>query len=80
MWLSTKNISTNQLSKKLDYKIIGIFDIIRKKNISLKLQLSQVMKIDNVLHPNLLWKTFINLLIGQVKELTPSVIIDNEKE
>ena len=37
MWLSTKYISTNQLSKKLDHKMIGPFKVIRKKNILLKL-------------------------------------------
>ena len=28
IWLSTKNINTNQLSKKLDHKIIDPFEII----------------------------------------------------
>ena len=56
-WLSTKNISTDRLSKKLDHKMIGLFEVIRKKSISLELQLSQVMKIYNVFHLNLLQKT-----------------------
>lgn len=33
MWLSSKNISTAQLSKKLNHEIIDFFEIIRKKNI-----------------------------------------------
>ena len=37
MWLFTKNISTDQLSKKLDYKIIGFFKVIKKKGISIEL-------------------------------------------
>ena len=53
IWLSTKNISTDRLSKKLDHKIIGFFDIIEKKSISLELQLPQAMKIHNVFHWNL---------------------------
>ena len=39
MWLSKKNINTNQPFKKLNHKIIGLFEVIRKKEISLKLQL-----------------------------------------
>lgn len=37
VWLFTKNISTNQLSKKIYHKIIGFFEVIRTKNISLQL-------------------------------------------
>ena len=40
MLLFTKNISTDQLSKKLDHKIINSFKVIEKKDISLELQLS----------------------------------------
>ena len=80
VWLSTKNSSTNQLYKKLDYKIIGPFDVIRKKGILLKLQLSQARKIHNVFHLNLLQKASTNLLTGQVNEPVPPVIIDNEEE
>ena len=54
VWLSTKNISTDRPSKKLDHKMIGPFEVIGKKGISLELQLPQAMKIHNVFHPNLL--------------------------
>ncbi len=37
VWLSIKNINTNRSSKKLDHKIIDLFDIIGKKDISLEL-------------------------------------------
>lgn len=37
MWLFIKNISTGQLFKKLDYKIIDTFIFIEKKGISIKL-------------------------------------------
>ena len=54
VWLSTKNISTDRPSKKLDHKMIGPFEKKKKKGISLELQLPQAMKIHNVFDPNLL--------------------------
>ena len=80
VWLSTKNISTNQLFKKLDHKMIGLFNVIRKKSILLELQFPQAIKIHNVFHLNLFQKAFINLLTSQVNESTPPITIDNEKE
>lgn len=65
---------------KLDHKIIGFFDVIRKKSILLKLQLPQIMKIDNVFHLNFFQKAFIDLLISQVNELALPVIINNEEK
>ncbi len=80
VWLSTKNISTNQLSKKLDHKIIGPFDVIGKKSISLELQRSQAMNIHNVFQPNFFPKTSTDSLTGQVNKPAPPVIINNEEE
>ena len=79
MSLSTKNISINWPSKKLDHKIINLFEII-KKSILLKLQLLQAMKIYNIFYLNLLQKVLIDLLTSQVNELVLPVIIKNEKE
>ena len=53
IWLSTKNISTDLPSKKLNHKMIGSFEVIGKKRILLELKLPQAMKIHNVFHPNL---------------------------
>ena len=80
MWLSIKNINTNQPSKKLDYKIIGSFEIIGKKNILQELQLSQAMKIHNVFHLNLLQKSSTNPLTSQVNKPALPIIINNKEE
>ena len=60
--------------------MIGPFEVIGKKNISLELQLPQTMKIYNVFHPNLLQKTSTDPLTGQVNEPAPPVMINNEEE
>ena len=54
VWLSTNNIIINRLSKKLDHKMIGPFKVIEKKDILLKLQLPQIIKIHNIFHLNFL--------------------------
>ena len=38
-WLSTRNITTDQPSKKLDYKMLGFFEIIGNKGVFVKLLL-----------------------------------------
>ena len=60
--------------------MIGPFEVIGKKGISLELQLPQAMKIHNVFHPNLLRKTSTDPLTSQVNEPAPPAIIDNEEE
>ena len=78
MWLFTQNINTKHPFKTLDYKMIALFKVIRKKNILLKLQIPQALKIHNNFHLNLLQKTSIDLLIGQINELTLPVGINNK--
>lgn len=80
VWLFTKNINTDQTSKKLDYKIIDFFEVIGKKSISLELQLPQTMKIHNIFHPNFFQKTSTDPLTGQINKSAPWVIINNEEE
>lgn len=75
IWLFTKNISVDQLSKKLDHKIIGLFKVIEKKSILLELQLPQSMKIYNVFRLNLLEKALTDPLKGQINESAPPIII-----
>lgn len=80
MWLSTKNMNTDQPSKKLDNSMIDPFEIIKKNIISLELLFPQTMKIQNVFQLNLLQKTLTDLLIGQGNELVLAVIINNEEK
>ena len=56
VWLSTRNITIDRLSKKLEHKMLGLFKVIGNKRVSIELQLLQSIKIHNVFHPNLLQK------------------------
>ena len=80
VWLSTRNITTDRPSKKLDHKMLGPFEVIGNKGISVDLQLPQSMKLHNVFHPNLLRKASTDPLTNQVNEPPTPVIINNEEE
>ena len=80
VWLSTRNITTNRPSKKLDHKMLGPFEVIGNKRVSVELQLPQSMKIHNVFHPNLLRKASTDPLTNQVNEPPPPIIVNNEEE
>ena len=60
--------------------MLGLFEVIVNKGVSVELQLPQSMKIYNIFHPNLLQKTSTNSLTNQVNEPPSPFIINNEKE
>ena len=80
VWLSTRNITTDRPSKKVDHKILGLFEVIKNKGVFVELQLPQSIKIHNVFHPNFLQKPLTNSLTNHVNEPLPPVIINNEEK
>ena len=60
--------------------MLGPFEVIGNKGVSVELQLPQSMKIHNVFHPNLLRKASTDPLTNQVNEPPPPIIINNEEE
>ena len=80
MWLSTKNIRTERLSKKLDHKMVGPFKIKALVGLSCQLELLTSMKIHDVFYPSLLQKASADSLPGQHNDPAPPVIVDDEEE
>ena len=80
VWLSTRNITTNWPSKKLNHKMLGSFKVIRNKSVFVELQLLQSMKIHDIFHLNLLRKASTNPLTNLVNKLPPPIIINNKEK
>lgn len=81
VYLSSKNITTQRPSKKLDWKNLGPYPI--KAIISpyaYKLALPPSLKIHPVFHVSLLSLSPNNPHPGQYQEPPPPVIVDNEEE
>ena len=78
--LSTRNIKTEQLSKKLDNKNIDFFKIKKLVGLSYQLELPHTRKIHDVFHSNLLRKTANNPLPGQQNSSPPLTVVNNKEE
>ena len=80
VFLSTKNIRTERLSKKLDDKNIGPFKIKKLVRLLYQLELPHTMEIYDVFHPNLLWKVADDPLLGQQNIPPPPTVVNDKKE
>ena len=80
VWLSTKNINTERLLKKLVHKMIGTYKIKKLVKLSYQLDLPTSMKIHNMFYPNLLRKASEDPLPSQHNDPAPPVIVDDKEE
>jgi hypothetical protein len=80
IWLCIKNIQIDRSFKKLDHKMIKSFKILKKRDSSYKLDLSNEMNIHSIFHISLLRKDFQNLISNQIIFSSSLIIIDNEKK
>ena len=70
MFLNSKNINTQRLSKKLDDKMLKPFKIVKKVRKAFKLKLSRTMLIYDVFDLSLLWKAATDSLSEQKQTLS----------
>lgn len=76
-FLSSRNITTDRPSKKLEDKMLGPFEVTEKVGTSYKLQIPHSMRVHDSFHTDLLRKDPGDPLPGQIQE-PPGVIITPE--
>ena len=75
-----RNIHTERLSKKLDHKRIGPYQIKALVGLSYRLDLPASMRIHDVFHPSLLRPAAKDPLPGQYNNSPPPVVVNDEEE
>jgi hypothetical protein len=80
VWLSIKNLKTDRPSKKLDYKIISLFKIIKAFGNIYTLNLPAHIKIHPIFHVFLLRKNPADLLPGQYQDPPPLIKINGHNK
>jgi len=80
VWLSTRNIKTTRLSKKLDYKRVGPYKVSKVINQNAyKLDLPNTLRIHNVFHVSLL-DVYTPPVTGQLPEEPLPTLADDSNE
>ena len=80
MFLNSKNIKTQRLSKKLNDKMLKSFKIVKKVRRAFQLKFSKTMLIHDVFHSSLLQKAVTNLLSEQKQTSSLLILINNQKK
>ena len=80
VYLSIKNLASNQLSQKLSNLQKGPFKVTKQVSYSYRLKLPAGLYIYNVFAPNILQKDLANLLPGQENPKPVSILINRIEE
>ncbi len=80
MFLNEQNIVTAKSFKKLNDKMLDLFQIIESVDSFYKLKLSETMRIHDVFHSELLRSVVDDSLSDQKNESSKSIVINDEDE
>jgi hypothetical protein len=81
VWLDSRNISSSRPSKKLDYKRLGPFEVVRSINpVAFELKLPPWMKIHPVFHVSLLEKAKTNQWSSRSQPKPPPIQVEDHEE
>jgi transposase InsO family protein len=81
VWLNARNIVTSRPSKKLDYKRLGPFEVIRSINdVAYELRLPPSMHIHPIFHVSLLGKATINRFTDRQHPEPPPILVEGQEE
>ena len=80
VWLSTKNLSTDRPSRKLDHRMVGPFSVISVHGNACTLDLPPSYHVHPVFHTSLLAKDPADPLPGQHPPPPPHVVVEDHDE
>jgi len=80
MFLNERNIITARFFKKLDDKMLDLFKITDSVDFFYKLKLSDIMRVHDVFHLELLRSAVDDFLPDQKNEFSESIVINDEDE
>jgi hypothetical protein len=81
VWLDARNITTSRPSKKLDFRRLGPFEIVRSINdVAHELKLPPSMRIHPVFHVSLLEKAVTNQYSNRLHSEPPPIQVEDQDE
>jgi hypothetical protein len=80
VWLFIKNIQIDRSLRKLNHKMLKSFKILKKRESSYKLDLSDEINLHSIFHISLLRKNLENSLSEQIISSSSSVMIDDQQK
>jgi hypothetical protein len=80
VWITTKNWKTDRPSRKLDYQMAGLYEVLEKVGHAFRVKLPESVKVYPVFSADKLRKAVSDPLPGQKKDPPPPVRVSGEEE